>query len=145
MNFRDMAEQNESWIIEQRRYFHAHPELLREEIPPMKSETVWRRWDLFLTITRITTVSGQWSKVENLPRTVRPLHCADIDALPVEEHTGLSSAARILASCMPVDTIAILQCSLAAIRLLMAQKEQLKGNKDYFPSCWRILPWCSIM
>lgn len=27
MNFRDMAEQNESWIIEQRRYFHAHPEL----------------------------------------------------------------------------------------------------------------------
>ena len=27
MNFKDMAEQNESWIIEQRRYFHAHPEL----------------------------------------------------------------------------------------------------------------------
>ena len=31
MNFRDMAEQNESWIIEQRRYFHAHPELSFEE------------------------------------------------------------------------------------------------------------------
>ena len=31
MNFRDMAEQNESWIIKQRRYFHAHPELSFEE------------------------------------------------------------------------------------------------------------------
>ena len=27
MNFKDMAEQNETWIFEQRRYFHAHPEL----------------------------------------------------------------------------------------------------------------------
>ena len=27
MNFKAMAEENESWIIEQRRYFHAHPEL----------------------------------------------------------------------------------------------------------------------
>ena len=26
MNFKDMAEQNETWIIEQRRYFHAHPD-----------------------------------------------------------------------------------------------------------------------
>ena len=26
MNFKAMAEENESWIIEQRRYFHAHPE-----------------------------------------------------------------------------------------------------------------------
>lgn len=31
MNFRDIAEQNENWIIEQRRYFHAHPELSFEE------------------------------------------------------------------------------------------------------------------
>ena len=31
MNFKDMAEQNETWIIEQRRYFHAHPELSFEE------------------------------------------------------------------------------------------------------------------
>ena len=31
MNFKSMAEQNESWIIEQRRYFHAHPELSFEE------------------------------------------------------------------------------------------------------------------
>ena len=31
MNFKNLAEQNETWIIEQRRYFHAHPELSFEE------------------------------------------------------------------------------------------------------------------
>ena len=31
MNFKNLAEQNENWIIEQRRYFHAHPELSFEE------------------------------------------------------------------------------------------------------------------
>ena len=61
MNFRDMAEQNESWIIEQRRYFHAHPELSFEERNTTHEigKSSRRRWDLFLTITRITTVSGQ--------------------------------------------------------------------------------------
>ena len=31
MNFKELADQNEKWIIEQRRFFHAHPELSFEE------------------------------------------------------------------------------------------------------------------
>lgn len=60
MNFRDIAEQNENWIIEQRRYFHAHPELSFEE----KNTTheigkCLEEMDLRHIITRITMVSGQ--------------------------------------------------------------------------------------
>lgn len=60
MNFRDIAEQNENWIIEQRRYFHAHPELsFEEKIQRMRLESASKKWDLRHIITRITMVSGQ--------------------------------------------------------------------------------------
>ena len=65
MNFRDIAEQNENWIIEQRRYFHAHPELSFEEknttgqIGKLLEESASKKWDLRHIITRITMVSGQ--------------------------------------------------------------------------------------
>ena len=36
MNFRDLAEQNEQWIIEQRRYFHEYPELSLKEVNTTK-------------------------------------------------------------------------------------------------------------
>lgn len=60
MNFKDMAEQNETWIIEQRRYFHAHPELsFEEKIRLRRLENAWKKWVLHHIFTRITTVSGQ--------------------------------------------------------------------------------------
>ena len=60
MNFKDMAEQNETWIIEQRRYFHAHPELSFEE--KNTTQAIGKRLEemgLIHIFTRITTVSGQ--------------------------------------------------------------------------------------
>lgn len=45
MNFKNLAEQNENWIIEQRRYFHAHPELsFEEKTPPGRLENFLKKW-----------------------------------------------------------------------------------------------------
>ena len=61
---------------------------------------------------------------------------ADIDALPVEEHTGLSFSSQnpgIMHACGHDCHIAML---LGGIRLLMAQERTIKRQcKDYFPSC----------
>ena len=51
MNFKDAAEKNEQWIIEQRRFFHQCPELSEQE-KNTTLESAWRRWDLSPTITR---------------------------------------------------------------------------------------------
>ena len=111
MNFRDMAEQNESWIIEQRRYFHAHPELSFEE-RNTTHEIGNRLKEMGLIPHYYPDYNGLWTMIKggkSTPDSKTIALRADIDALPV-----FLSAARILASCMPVDTIAILQCSLAA-------------------------------
>ena len=36
MNFKESAEKNEQWIIEQRRFFHEHPELSYKEVNTTK-------------------------------------------------------------------------------------------------------------
>ena len=92
MNFKAMAEENESWIIEQRRYFHAHPELsfaeknTTQQIGKLLEE-------MGLTPHYYPDYNGLWAMIEGgkaSTGTKTVALRADIDALPVEEHTGLS-------------------------------------------------------
>lgn len=130
MNFRDMAEQNESWIIEQRRYFHAHPELSFEE-RNTTHEIGNRLKEMGLIPHYYPDYNGLWTMIKggkSTPDSKTIALRADIDALPVEEHTGLSFCSQnpgIMHACGHDCHIAML---LGGIRLLMAQKEQLKGN-----------------
>ena len=92
MNFKAMAEENESWIIEQRRYFHAHPELsfaeknTTQQIGKLLEE-------MGLTPHYYPDYNRLWAMLEGgkaSTGTKTVALRADIDALPVEEHTGLS-------------------------------------------------------
>ena len=92
MNFRDMAEQNESWIIEQRRYFHAHPELSFEE-KNTTHEIGKCLEEMGLTPHYYPDYNGLWAIIKggkSTPGSKTVALRADIDALPVEEHTGLT-------------------------------------------------------
>ena len=92
MNFRDIAEQNENWIIEQRRYFHAHPELSFEE-KNTTHEIGKCLEEMGLTPHYYPDYNGLWAIIKggkSTPGSKTVALRADIDALPVEEHTGLT-------------------------------------------------------
>lgn len=114
MNFKAMAEENESWIIEQRRYFHAHPELsFAEKNTTQQIGKILE--EMGLTPHYYPDYNGLWAMLEGgkaSTGTKTVALRADIDALPVEEHTGFLSAVRHLVLCMPADMTATLPCFL---------------------------------
>ena len=87
MNFKDMAEQNETWIIEQRRYFHAHPELSFEE--KNTTQAIGKRLEeMGLTPHFYPDYNGLWAMIEggkSTPDSKTVALRADIDALPIKE------------------------------------------------------------
>ena len=130
MNFRDIAEQNENWIIEQRRYFHAHPELSFEE--RNTTQQIGKLLEeMGLTPHYYPDYNGLWAMIEGgkaTPENKTVALRADIDALPVDEHTGLAFCSQnpgVMHACGHDCHIAML---LGGIRMLMAKKEDLKGN-----------------
>ena len=130
MNFKDMAEQNETWIIEQRRYFHAHPELSFEE--KNTTQAIGKRLEeMGLTPHFYPDYNGLWAMIEggkSTPDSKTVALRADIDALPIEEHTALPFCSQnpgVMHACGHDCHIAML---LGGIRMLMSQKENLKGN-----------------
>ena len=130
MNFKDSAKKIESWIIEQRRYFHAHPELSFEEKNTTK-EIGARLIEMGLTPNFYPDYNGLWAMIKGGRSSVKTNTVAlraDIDALPVEEHTDLPFASQnsgVMHACGHDCHIAML---LGGIRLLIEHKNQLKGN-----------------
>lgn len=130
MNFKDTAEQNESWIIEQRRFFHAHPELSFEESNTTR-EIGQRLKEMGLTPQYYPDYNGVWAVIEGQntsPASKTVVLRADIDALPVEEHTGLSFSSQnpgVMHACGHDCHIAML---LGGIRILMEHKDQISGR-----------------
>ncbi len=130
MNFRDLAEQNEQWIIEQRRYFHEYPELSLKEVNTTK-ELGKRLEELGLEPKYFDDITGVMAEIKGGKagegaKTVALR--ADIDALPVEEHTGLefsSKNAGVMHACGHDCHIAML---LGGVKMLMEKKDELKGN-----------------
>ena len=130
MNFKNLAEQNENWIIEQRRYFHAHPELSFEE-KNTTGQIGKLLEEMGLTPHYYPDYNGLWAMIEGgkaTPESKTVALRADIDALPVDEHTGLAFCSQnpgVMHACGHDCHIAML---LGGIRMLMAKKEDLKGN-----------------
>ena len=130
MNFKEAAEKNEQWIIEQRRYFHAHPELSYKEVNTTK-EIGKRLEEMGLTPHYYPDFNGLWAMIEGGQAgqdTKTVALRADIDALPIEEHTGLNFCSQnpgVMHACGHDSHIAML---LGGIKMLMEQKNHLKGN-----------------
>lgn len=130
MNFKEMAEQAEPWVIEQRRFFHQIPELSFEEHMTTK-EIGTRLEEMGLTPHYYEDYPGVWTMIEG-GKTTQGCKTvalrADIDALPVEEHTGLEFCSKnpgAMHACGHDCHIAML---LGGIRMLLEIKEELTGN-----------------
>lgn len=127
MNIVDIAKKYETYVIEKRRYFHAHPELSGEElntssIIKKELESIGIPWQSCgLNTGIIATITG------NKPgRTI--LLRADMDALEVQEETGLpyaSKAQNIMHACGHDCHIAML---LTAAHILNDMRGDLCGT-----------------
>ena len=113
MNFKDMAEQNETWIIEQRRYFHAHPELSFEE--KNTTQAIGKRLEEMGLIPHFyPDYNGLWAMIEGGKST------------PDSKTVALRSQnPGVMHACGHDCHIAML---LGGIRMLTSRKKHLKGN-----------------
>lgn len=130
MNFKELAEQTEEYIIEQRRYFHAHPELSWQEFNTTKALAA-RIEEMGLEPHFFKNCQGLWTEVKGEAAGANAKTVAlraDIDALPVEEHTGLPFASEnkgIMHACGHDCHMSML---LGGVKMLLARKAELKGT-----------------
>lgn len=130
MNFKDLAEKNESWIIEKRRFFHQYPELSFQETNTTKEIGACLE-EMGITPHYYQDYNGLWAMIEGKragagAKTVALR--ADIDALPVEEHTGLSFSSKnpnVMHACGHDCHIAML---LGGIKMIKEKEDELPGN-----------------
>lgn len=125
----------EPYVIDQRRYFHAHPELSMKEFKT--SDAIAAELDkMGIFYTRpyetglIATIQG--GAPDAFDADGKPHHClvlrSDIDALPVEERTGAAYASQnegIMHACGHDCHIAMM---LGTIKILNDMKDQLRGE-----------------
>lgn len=134
MNFNKLAKQTEAYIIEQRRWCHRHPELSWEEVRTT-DHIVQELTAMGYEVHRFPEHPGCWAllqggKAQADCKTI--LLRADIDALPVEEKTGLPFASEnpgVMHACGHDNHIAML---LGAAKMLMSVKDELEGNVKFF-------------
>ena len=130
MNFKNAAEAAASYIIEQRRWFHQHPELSWEEYNTTDKITE-ELTAMGYEVQRFEGKTGccallRGGKAAEGCKTVALR--ADIDALPVEEKTCMPFASEnsgVMHACGHDGHISML---LGAAKMLMDSKDELRGN-----------------
>lgn len=127
MNFRDLAAKTERYIIERRRYYHAHPELSQEE-KETTNAIVKDLEEMGLEPVRFKTSYGCYAYIRGGHPGKTVALRADIDALPILEETGLEFASQnpgCMHACGHDSHIATL---LGAAKMLCEVKDELYGN-----------------
>ena len=134
MNTQELLDKIESikdWVIQQRRFFHRHPELGMEE--HRTSETISKLL-MEMVIPHRTGIAG--TGIVGLIKGSRPGKTvalrADMDALPVIEATGLKYASvedGKMHACGHDAHMAIL---LGVAKILNGMKDKLSGNVKLF-------------
>jgi len=130
MDIRKIAEKNRSYIIKKRRRFHEHPELSFAEW----KTTAHIKKELESMGISVETFGEHPGLVGTLDtgkpgRTV--MLRADIDALPIQEKTGLSFASKndgIMHACGHDTHAAML---LGAAKILSSVKDELRGTVKF--------------
>ena len=130
MQISEMALAHEEYIIAQRRYFHRHPELSWKEFETTNAiakelESMGIKVRRFPDTTGVLgVISGKKEGGSGKTIVLR----ADIDALPIEEKTGLPFASEnkgVMHACGHDCHIAML---LGAARILQELREELPGE-----------------
>ena len=127
MDIRALSEQNEAYVIDRRRYYHAHPEVSGEE---RETRAQIRRDLEELGITEITEMKdccGLTALIRG-GRSGRTVALrADTDGLKIVEETGLPFAATngSMHACGHDTHIAML---LGAAKVLQSVRQELRGT-----------------
>ena len=131
MNFKELALKEESYILEQRRWLHAHPELGTKEYKT--TEHIVNELKSFgIEVQAFDDITGCVGIIrgEQPGRTV--MLRADIDALPVKENTGLEFASVNEGCCHACGHDLHMTSLLAAARLLSKYRQHLHGTVKFF-------------
>ncbi|MBR5520495.1 MAG: amidohydrolase [Oscillospiraceae bacterium] len=128
MNFRELAEKTEGYIIDRRRYYHANPELSQQEVNTT-AQIIADLKEMGLepkTFESVDAYGCMADIVGAMPGKTVALR-ADIDALPVCEETGLPFASinGCMHACGHDCHISML---LGAAKMLSENKDKLKGT-----------------
>ncbi|MEY8337420.1 amidohydrolase [Lachnospiraceae bacterium 62-35] len=126
MSIRELGKEYETYIIEQRRYFHQNPELAFDEVEStrhIKNELEKMGIEV-KTFDDITGVIGDLKGGKPGPAV---LIRADMDALPVAEETGLPFASTngSMHACGHDGHMA---SALGAAKILSSMREELQGT-----------------
>jgi len=123
---KELAERYSDYIIQQRRYFHANPELSLKEFNTTKA-LADELTNMGVEVTTFPDYTGLIGLIRggNSGKTV--MLRADIDALPVKEKTGLPFASTNgnMHACGHDCHMAM---QLGAAKILMDLKDELNGN-----------------
>ena len=129
MNFRELAEKTESYIIDRRRYYHQHPELSEQE-KNTTSAIVKDLQAMGLEVKTYECVNAYGCTADIVgaqPGKTVALR-ADIDALPVLEETGLEFASENVGCMHACGHDCHISMLLGAAKMLTENKDKLKGT-----------------
>lgn len=122
----DDIEKIKDYVIEQRRYIHENPELSWKEFNT--SKRIRQELDAMNIPYKIVKKTGVIGKISGVKSGKKLGIRADIDALPVEEKTGLKYASKeknVMHACGHDNHIAIL---LGTAKILNEIKDDLEGD-----------------
>lgn len=126
MVIKELAEKYKDYIIERRRFFHQIPELSFEEVETTKA-LVEELQAMGIEVETFPDYTGLVGRIRGGKEGKTVMLRADIDGLPMEEHTGLPFAATNgnMHACGHDAHIAML---LGAAKILMEIKDELEGD-----------------
>ncbi|MEL7648572.1 MAG: amidohydrolase [Sedimentibacter sp.] len=126
MNIKLSAEKYNDFIVERRRFYHSVPELSFEETNTTKA-IAQDLEAMGIDVETFPDYNGLVGTIQGGKPGKTVMLRADIDALPVEEHTGLSFASKNcnMHACGHDAHIAML---LGAARILYENKNELNGT-----------------
>ncbi|EKN67640.1 peptidase M20D family protein [Neobacillus bataviensis LMG 21833] len=131
VDIQKLVEAVQEEVVQWRRHFHANPELSFEEIET--SKYVFEKLQSFsnIEVSRVTPTSVMGRLVGKGPGKVLGLR-ADMDALPIQEKTGLPFASKnngVMHACGHDGHTAML---LGAAKVLSQLKDDIKGEIRFF-------------
>ena len=127
MNFKKLALEQEQYILEQRHWLHAHPELSRQEFETTK-HIVEELQKAGIEVQTFNDITGCVGIIKGYKPGKTVMLRADIDALPIQEENSCSFVSQtpgVMHACGHDCHTAML---LAAGRMLAANKDQLCGT-----------------
>ncbi|WMJ77633.1 MULTISPECIES: amidohydrolase [unclassified Sedimentibacter] len=126
MDIKNLAEKYNDYIVERRRYYHSVPELSFEEVNTTK-QLAQDLKEMGIEVKTFDDYNGLIGTIQGAKPGKTVMLRADIDALPVEEHTDLpyASSNGNMHACGHDAHISML---LGAAKILVDMKDQLNGT-----------------